>query len=64
MKRRKVVITIEAETVLTIGELKKLHRVLVPGRSSAVYLSTDPKQECSPTSCRGTITQVQVNVIK
>lgn len=64
MKRRKVVLTIEAETVLTIGELKKLIDMRFQHRSGSIELLS---RDCShEKACKslGTITQVQVNVIK
>lgn len=61
MRRRKVVLTIEAETVLTISELRKAMRVNFPG-GKFLDLCADLEAECNGS--RGSITQVQVNVIK
>lgn len=66
MRRRKVILSIEVETVLTIGELKKLSRVhLLRSDGAFQFLSTneDDEKESFP-GCVGTIKQVHVNVVK
>lgn len=65
MRRRKVVLTIEAETVLTTKELRQIERlVFTYDRLKPVTLEVDPKAEAECGPCRGTITQIQVNVIR
>lgn len=63
MRRRKVAILIEAETVMTIKELRQLSRMVFDrGAKGEDELSRDPDDEGKCMSL-GTITQVQVNVI-
>lgn len=61
MRRRSVTLTIEVETVMTTRELKKLQRLMF---ERDTWLDIDPGCEKVPSGSRGTITQVQVNVIK
>jgi hypothetical protein len=61
MKRRCVVLTIEAETVLTVRELRALLSVQFGGGPERC-ISRFPEHEKAQASV-GTITQVQVNVV-
>jgi hypothetical protein len=64
MKRRRVAILIEAETVLTVRELRALAEMRFPHRAGGdAILSIDPDDEGACKSL-GTITQVQVNVVQ
>lgn len=67
MRRHKVLITCEVETVQTLAELKKLERLFFsyePGTGTGTYLDRDPEAEKNCGPCRGTITQVKAQVVQ
>jgi hypothetical protein len=65
MKRRRVVLTIEAETVLTVRELRALAEMrFASAQHGPATLDRDPEAEKVPGACRGTIVQLSVNVVQ
>lgn len=68
-RMRKVAIMVEAETSLTIEQLKQLKSLVflsLKGRGRRSIKLEPPTQACriAVSDCRGAIRQVQVNVIK
>ena len=63
MKSRKVILTIEVETDLPTKDLAEIKAILFPGKFGDWALIG---QRCisDPKACRGTICQVQANVVK
>lgn len=64
MRRRRVILTIEAETNLTLAELRNCKTVLFEdAKERCDCFSTNPADE-KHGFAEGTILQVQVNVVK
>lgn len=63
MRRRRVVLTVEVETVLTVKELLELQAMRFGLPENSLYLTGNAVDEEQGLSL-GTIQQVQVNVIR